>query len=275
MTLPSTTLPDGRSIRCVNTYEVDFSLHEIFSEDLERHGLDLPRDGTYLDVGANIGLFALYLRDRCPAGRILAYEPMPAAYEALAANAAALSPPAEAFRLALGQSPGTLAFDYYPGLSALSTANRAVGERLSEGLKQLLGGAGSQAVREIVERTAGADKVAGEGFLDRLFQAEPVVARVDTVSNQLAALSVEAVDLLKIDTEGSEREVLAGIAEGDWPRIRQLLVEVHLGVAATDGIEQELRDRGYETARGSHPLSQGGAAVYHLYATRGRAAMRP
>lgn len=275
MNLPSTTLPDGRTIVCVNTYEVDFSLHEIFSEDLERHGLDLPADGTYLDVGANIGLFALYLRDRCPAGRILAYEPMPAAFEALASNAAALSPPAEVFRLALGAAAGSLEFDYFPGVSALSTSNRAVGERLSEGLKQLLSGAGSQEVREIAERTAGAENVASAGFLDRLFRAEPVVARVDTLSSQLAALAVGAVDLLKIDTEGAEREVLAGIAEADWPKIRQLLVEVHLGIEATDEIEQELRGRGYATERGNHPLSQGGAAVYHLYATRGPASRRP
>ena len=76
------TLPDGRAIRCVNAYEVDFGWHEIVSDDLTRHGLDLPPDGVYVDVGANIGLFCLRLRDLCPAARLFAFEPMPAAFEA-------------------------------------------------------------------------------------------------------------------------------------------------------------------------------------------------
>ena len=60
------TLPDGRQIHCVNTYEVDFSVHEIFNDDLQRHGIELPADGVFLDVGANIGLFALHRRLKDP-----------------------------------------------------------------------------------------------------------------------------------------------------------------------------------------------------------------
>ena len=81
--MQSATLPDGRTVFCVNAYEVDFSVHEIFSEDLGAHGLRLPPAGTFLDVGANIGLFSLYLRDRCPQARIVAFEPMPAVFAAL------------------------------------------------------------------------------------------------------------------------------------------------------------------------------------------------
>ena len=271
-TTTTATLPDGRTILCVNPYEVDFSVHEIFSEDFAAHGIDLPADGIYFDVGANIGLFAIYLRDRCPAGRIFAYEPMPAAFAALAGNAAALTPPAEAIPLGLGRAPGTLEFDYFPGISALSTANRAVGEKLSAGLKSVLAGSGaSEAVREIVERTGAKERLAEGEFLDDLFRTESVTAEIDTLSNQLAARGLAEIDLLKIDTEGAEKEVLAGIAESDWPKIRQLLVEVHLGRDETEAIEAALKRRGYRTSIGGHPLSQGGAPVFHIYATRGPA----
>lgn len=269
-TAPTATLPDGRTILCVNRYEVDFSVHEIFSEDFAAHGIDLPADGVYLDVGANIGLFAIYLRDRCAQGRIFAYEPMPAAFAALAGNAAALTPPADAIPLGLGRQPGTLEFDYFPGISALSTANRDVGEKLSAGLKAVLAGSGaSEAVREIVERTGTTERLEEADFLDDLFRRESVTAEIDTLSNQLAARGLDSIDLLKIDTEGAEKEVLAGIAEADWPKIRQLLVEVHLGRAETEAIEADLVRRGYRTSIGGHPLSQGGAPVFHIYATRG------
>ncbi|SEH40830.1 FkbM family methyltransferase [Magnetospirillum fulvum] len=267
--MQSAVLPDGRQIYCVNAYEVEFGIHEIFSDDLTARGLRLPANGTYLDVGANIGLFSLYLRDRCPQARIIGFEPMPAVFAPLAANLAALTPPGEAVELALGDRPGWAEFDYFPGIAALSTQNRAVGQTMAAGLRALLGGhqAGSE-VQHIVERTGAAEAVADDGFLDALLRPERVRAQVDTLSAQIAALGVEAVDLLKIDTEGSEREVLAGLAEADWPKIRQLLVEVHLGPEVTETMAADLRGRGFSTTIGAHPLSQGGAAVFHIYAAR-------
>ena len=59
MTPATTQLPDGRTVHCVNAYEVDFSAHEIFTDDLAGHGITLPADGVYFDVGANIGLFSV------------------------------------------------------------------------------------------------------------------------------------------------------------------------------------------------------------------------
>jgi len=267
--MQSAVLPDGRTFYCVNAYEVDFGVHEIFSDDLTARGLSLPSGGTYLDVGANIGLFSLYLRDRCPQARIVAFEPMPAVFEPLAANLAALTPPGEAVALALGDCPGWAEFDYFPGVAALSTQNHEVGQTMAAGLRALLGGHQAKgAVQEIVDRTGAAEAVADASFLDTLLRPERVRARVDTLSAQIAALGIERVDLLKIDTEGSEREVLAGLSEADWPKIRQLLVEVHLGPEVTHTMEAELQRRGFVTSIGSHPLSQGGAAVFHIYAAR-------
>ena len=217
--MQSATLPDGRTVFCVNAYEVDFSVHEIFSEDLPAHGLTLPADGVYLDVGANIGLFSLYLRDHCPAARIIGFEPMPAAFAALEANMAAMSPPATAVQLALGDHSGWAEFDYFPGIAALSTQNRAVGQKMSAGLRGMLGGGSTDdGVQGVLDKTGAAEVARDCAFLDQLFQPEVVRARVETLSDQMRRLDVEAVDLLKIDTEGAEREVLAGLATEDWKK---------------------------------------------------------
>ena len=50
---------------------------------------------------------------------------------------------------------------------------------------------------------------------------------VATLSSILRTEQVAVVDLLKVDAEGMEGEVLLGVDRADWPRIRQVVVEVH------------------------------------------------
>jgi FkbM family methyltransferase len=265
----TTKISDGRTVHCVNAYEVGFGWHEIVSDDVTQHGLKLPPDGTYVDVGANIGLFCLRLRDLCPAARIYAFEPMPAAFEALQNNAASMGGFVEVSRLALGAVPGQATFDHYPALSALSTGNAEVGKTLSDGLRNLLFGQGaSEEIRAIIDSTGAHEKLDDEAFIDRLFQSEPVVADVDTLNNVVERCAIETIDLLKIDTEGQERPVLDGIGEALWPQIKQLLVEVHRGAEELQTIRAELEGRGYSTVTQDHPMAEGGAPVFHIYAHR-------
>lgn len=266
--MQTATLPDGRAIACVNAYEVDFSVHEIFAESLEAHGLTLPPGATILDVGANIGLFALYVRGCCPDARIFAFEPMPEAFAALERNMAALTPPAVAIPLALGARAEWAEFDYFPGVSALSTRDHALGERMAGGLRAMLGGGQGVGVQDILERTGATEVAADAAFVDDLLRPVRVRARVEPLSAQLAALGIGGVDLLKIDTEGAEADVLAGLAEADWPRIRQLLVEAHHGETAAHALAADLERRGFRITLGRHPLCQQGAEVFHIYAAR-------
>lgn len=263
---PTTTLPDGRRIHCVNAYEVAFGWHEISSDDLCARGLTFP-PGTYVDVGANIGLFCIRLRDLCPQARILAYEPMPAAFAALQANAAALAGDIHPIQLALGAAPGELTFEQFPGITALSTANHAVGERLADGIRALLAGQGSAAIRAIIDRTGAQDRLDDAGFVDELLRSEIVSATVDTLARQVRQHGIDRIELLKIDTEGGERDVLDGIGPL-WPRIRQLMIEVHGGSDERDAIAAELGTRSYRVSADTHPMAEGAAPVFHLYAHR-------
>ncbi|MBB4302673.1 FkbM family methyltransferase [Rhodobium orientis] len=269
MALVTKALPGGREISCINPYEVDFSVHEIFSADLAAHGIALPHDGLFLDVGANIGLFSLRLREKCPAARILAYEPMPDVLRALAENMGRLAPAGEAYALALGAEPGTATFDYFPGLTAMSSSHPDVAEKMADGIRAIMAGAsGSAEVRDLVEST-GADERATDGaYMEDLFRRQRVTVDVDTVSRQLTRHGIERVDLLKVDTEGAELDVLAGIAEADWPKISQLMVEVHLGDEVLNDLAADFEARGYAISIDRHPLADGGAAVSQIYAVR-------
>lgn len=260
-------LPDGREIHCVNTYEVDFSVHEIFNDDLARHGIDLPPHGVFLDVGANIGLFALHLLDRCPSAQLFAYEPMPEAFAALEKN---LAGRAGVFALGLGAAPGTAEFEYFPGISALSSSHGAVCSEMARGLRRMLAGAPADAeVTDILDKTGATARTTDDpAFVEQLFVTCKVQAAIDTLANQIRTLGLRRIDLLKIDTEGAEKDVLAGLTEDDWPLIRQLVVEVHLGRAETDIMEAQLQARGFATQIGQHPLSNSGVPVFHIYAKR-------
>jgi FkbM family methyltransferase len=262
----TTTLPDGRLVHCVNAYEVGFGWHEISTDPLLTSCFTFP-PGAYFDVGANIGLFCIRLRDLAPGARIFAYEPMPAAFAALQGNAAALGDAVLPIRLALGAAPGEALFEYFPGVTALSTANPTVGRALAQGLRSLLSGAASDDVQAIIAKTGANERQGDPEFLDQLFQAETVTAKVGTLAEEAQRLGVDEIELLKIDTEGGERAVLDGVGPL-WPRIRQLLVEVHGGAQERDGFAAELAERGYRVTSDDHPLAQGGAPVFHLYARR-------
>lgn len=43
----------------------------------------LPKDATVLDIGANIGIMAVWLAQSCPKGQVHAFEPIPENFEAL------------------------------------------------------------------------------------------------------------------------------------------------------------------------------------------------
>jgi acyl carrier protein len=86
---------------------------------------------------------------------------------------------------------------------------------------------------------------------------------------------VERIDLLKIDVQGAEMEVLRGVAEEDWGKIEQVVMEVHDRVGgASEGRVREARKimeaRGYQVEV-EQEAGLKGTDRYNLYAVRGGA----
>ena len=87
--LPCKTLQrNGVSIAYVSKPDVAFLYREIEEKDAYlQHGINLPRGGTVIDVGANIGIFAAHAaRKVSHKGRVIACEPLPATFAALQYN---------------------------------------------------------------------------------------------------------------------------------------------------------------------------------------------
>src|SRR6185503_20845786 len=71
-------LPNGMMIVYRNKNETDFMFKKIFEdESYLRHQIKLDPGACVFDVGANIGLFSLFVGQVCKSARIYAFEPLP------------------------------------------------------------------------------------------------------------------------------------------------------------------------------------------------------
>ncbi len=104
-------------------------------------------------------------------------------------------------------------------------------------------------------------------LLRRHYQAsQQVTCQLRRLSDVIREEQLQVIDLLKVDTEGAEEDVLAGIDEEHWPLIRQAVVEVHQGPTSRDRMEAFLRNRGFQTV--SEPVVPGVEHLHVVYATR-------
>lgn len=255
-------------LTAVNANETSYLYDEIFAKhSYVRHGIRLPDDACVFDVGANIGMFSMYIARRCRHPRIHAFEPLAPIADCLAANLARHVPQAQVFRHGLSSRADTVEFTYYPGYSMMSSQREyADAQAEVDVIKTFLrneqsAGSGSAA---LLER---ADELLAERFREERHACE-----LRRLADVIAELGVERIDLLKIDVQRAERDVLDGLAESDWARIEQIVMEVHDAAGtATEGRAGDLMDllerRGYEVRVEQDELLRG-TDRYNLYAWR-------
>lgn len=85
---PVTTLPNGLTVCYASKYDVSFLYREIFEEQLYlQQGVRLEQGDTVVDVGGNIGFFALFAAQQVgPSGQVVSAEPIPTLHEKLSYN---------------------------------------------------------------------------------------------------------------------------------------------------------------------------------------------
>lgn len=225
--------------------EAEYMYDEIFRQDCYG-GVDLPERPLVVDVGGNVGMFVLYVKDTRPEAEVLSFEPMPASREIFAQNMTlhgidnvALHP------YALGrQAESNVTFSFYPLLPANSTRHPEIKELPKEQLA-------AKADRKIVEQ---------------YYHAEKVTADVERLSAFIPA--GRTIDLLKIDVEGAETDVLLGVDEEQWPRIRQVVVEVVDMDGRLSAVCDVLRGAGYAVDASRAPLTEEEDRYYMVRAVR-------
>ncbi|MGH7834655.1 MAG: amino acid adenylation domain-containing protein [Candidatus Binatia bacterium] len=216
-------LPNNMAVAQLNKNETDYLYEEIFERQAYlKHGITLKDGDCVFDVGANIGLFALFARRVCAGSRIYAFEPNPAVFKILRANAFLYAPDAKIFNFGLSDTTKTSTFTFFPGFSLLSGfyADPAAEKEL---VKTFMANQEKAGVSEMAELIA-----QGDDLLDRRFSSQTFTARLKTLSSVIEEERIISIDLLKINVEKSELDVLRGIEDADWGKIKQIVLEVDL-----------------------------------------------
>jgi len=255
-------LPNGMSVVHLNKNETDFLYDELFKDrSYLKHGIVLDDGACVFDVGANIGLFSLFVGRECKGARIYAFEPIPPVFATLQANASLYGLDAKLFECGLSDQAGSDRFTYYPHLSIVSS-------RFAE-LK-----AERDVVRSFLLKSnenADLDSSMLDELLNERLTSETFPCQLRTISDVMREEEVERIDLLKIDVEKSELEVLRGIADRDWPRIKQIVVEVHDIGGRLAEVTNLLEERGFRIAI-EQDTSLQETPLYNIYARRAQEA---
>jgi amino acid adenylation domain-containing protein/FkbM family methyltransferase len=265
---PRYGLPNGMRIVHQNTIETRYQYEEIFEkQEYLRLGARLGEESCVVDVGANIGMFALFASRCCVRGRVYAMEPVGETVERLEINARLYGEGRiGVYGYGLGAKEGEEEFVYYPRytmLSGMGVYADVEQERELLGRYGESGGEGGDGEKE--------GEKEGE-IVEGHLQRERRMCRVRRLSEVMKEEGIERIDLLKIDVQRAEMDVLEGIEEGDWRKIRQIVMEVHdePGGGRSGGVSavvEKLRGQGYEAVV-EQEERLAGTDLYNVYAVR-------
>jgi amino acid adenylation domain-containing protein/FkbM family methyltransferase len=265
-------LPNGLGIAHQNKNESDYLYKEIFElRTYLRHGIKLEENACVFDVGANIGMFALFVSDQVPSATIYAFEPIPSVFEALQFNGDLCLAQVKTFGFGLSDKEGVEDFVCYPRNTMMSGL-RSYADREQDML----------VVKKLIENEQnglephGTPAVVLDELLAGRFDQQIHSCRVRRLSNVIAENSIQHIDLLKIDVERAELDVLRGIDPEDWTKIEQVVVETEETAGSTlrvDEIAEFLRSRSYHVIVDEDERLKG-SGLHNIYALRTRSAVQ-
>ncbi len=267
---PHFQLPNGLTIVHQNKNETEYLYEEIFDKRVyARHGIELPERAVVFDVGANIGMFTLFVQENCPTASVYAFEPIEPIYRTLQLNVELAGANARTFPFGLSDKKHTATFTYYPNYSMMSgLSDYAHTEGDVDVVKkylenQRLAGA-DEGVTALIDN---ADEILAGRFAGQSFEAQ-----LRTLSECIREERVERIDLLKVDVQRAEMDVLAGLEPQDWEKVRQVVMEVHdepgrRSKGRIRDITALLEGKGFEVVAEQDEVMSG-TDRYNLYARR-------
>ena len=227
-----TTIPNQKKIFYLNKEEVDYLYPQM--PNYIKHGIKIEKGNTVFDVGANIGMFSLFANDLC-AGEvnIHSFEPIPQIFRVLKLNVERFnSEKTKIYNCGLSNEfKDAVEFEYFPKASGFSTRFPDESKAFRKSISSILLGKPEElpaSVRNQINRVPQFLRsfILNLKLSDNL-KSETVTCQLKTISQVVQEQNIQQIDLLKIDVEKSELDVLLGIDEQDWGKVKQIVIEAH------------------------------------------------
>jgi FkbM family methyltransferase len=225
--------------------EIDFIFKEVVRDrEYLQRGITLRPGDTVFDVGANVGVFALFVAQECQQEvTLFCFEPIPETYHWLELNLERYqdrnATRITSFNQGLTRLGGKqfAEFTYFPAVPGNSTMfpgeKKEIFQRLSSDRRELL--------KRLVEHNP--LRLPAPWLTYRLLSpfvsrqlekinsafsvSEKIRCQLTTITDVCREHSVQRIDLLKVDVEGAELEVLEGMDDKTWQITGQVVLEVH------------------------------------------------
>jgi FkbM family methyltransferase len=258
-------MANGYEVVYQSKAEAKYFYHDIFEKRVYlKNGLALHDGDCVFDVGGNIGTTTMFMHSLGLRIDSFTFEPAPRLFEILRANCSRYAPRARLFNYGISDVAAEAEFTFYPNSPGMSTFHPRV-EDERETLLAIMENQLEQGMEGMTGVMAHADDLLAERF-----RAETFRCRLRPLSDVIYEHQVQRIDLLKVDVQKCELQVLEGIEERDWPKIRQVVLEVHDLDGEVARVTSLLERRGFEV----HPEQDDmyvGSRLYNLYALRPRA----
>jgi FkbM family methyltransferase len=252
-------LPNGLDVFSLSKDDTMMIYTDIFDDDCYRlHGATIQDGDCIFDVGANTGLFLLFLNQILKSARVLSFEPIPKTFEVLSLNAQKHNHlDLSLFNAGLSDRAGQATFEFYPRMSNASTMYPDHTQEAKVRGYEYIMGRFKVLPKPLAWFIACLPGISKRRLAVRVrrfyFNKEDVTCDLMVLSDVIRDHKVERIDLLKIDAEQAEEHILAGIRDADWPKVQQIIVECHYGEARTQAIVEMFQRRGFRTTIDSNP----------------------
>lgn len=247
-------LPNNLSVFQQNRDETAFLYKEMFEEHAYfKHGVHIKQHDVVFDVGANIGMFSLFAGLAAENVTVYAFEPITSLFDLLQANTSLYNLQARLFPVALGSEEKMEVFTYYPNNSLMSGRFASFDSDAT--------------LLENMMADVAVDETSREAIIREKMQMEQQRCQIRRLSDIIRENNIARIDLLKVDVEKSEWDVLCSIESHDWPKIRQVVMEVEDLNGEAQQVVTLLRQYGFlVTCERQEAFTA--TSVFNIYATR-------
>ncbi|MGR3277594.1 FkbM family methyltransferase [Acaryochloris marina NIES-2412] len=264
-------LSNNFSVFCENKSTAKLLFSQI--NDYFQHGISFEKDDVIFDVGANIGIFSMWIYHQLQGDvHLYAFEPIPNIYSILEKNTNISTQEKEEIKLfnyALMDKYGLIDFSYYPNASPFSSAlpydDRDKNMFLDMANASLESGnllARIFCLLPISMRNRFIQKQ-----INKMFIPSVIKCKAKTLSQVIKEENLDHIDLLKIDVEKTEMEVLLGIDKLDWKKIKKIVIEVHDYQDRLNSIKSLLESNEYNITVDQEEMFVG-SNIYNVFATK-------